>query len=470
MDSPGSVASTEKPGAFGYLHGETPSINGVATEEPRPPSLKADVAIAVAIAAVLLAFFAFAGDGGLQLGPLTLVEVIAIATGSLLAAAAVLLIGFDARLHGAVALAALAGLVALTSLSILWSLFPSDSWVEANRTLAYVAIFAGGIAAVRLLRERWAAVLLGVLGALAIVCLYGLATKVAPGLLASDEIYARLREPYGYWNAVGVTAAMGAPLCFWLGTRKQVPDWVPALAWPALGMFFVTIMLSYSRGAVLAVAVGIALWFAFVPRRLQSLLVLLPTLLVSALVTGLGLLAERAFGRSHRALGPRGLGRRLRRDPAGRAGRAVRLRARASRAARACGPSRELAHRRVAIAALVVAGLLALASLAALASTDRGVTGTLSDRWHDLTHEQGTPPPTSPGRLTETGSVRTIYYARALKVWKQDRLKGAGAGAFDKAQLRFRDNAAQGRHAHGYVHQTLADLGLLGLARQPARR
>ena len=41
--------------------------------------------------------------------------------------------------------------------------------------------------------------------------LYGLATKVAPGWLAEDEIYARLREPYGYWNAVGVTAAMGDP-------------------------------------------------------------------------------------------------------------------------------------------------------------------------------------------------------------------------------------------------------------------
>ena len=32
-----------------------------------------------------------------------------------------------------------------------------------------------------------------------------------PGWLAEDEIYARLREPYGYWNAVGVTAAMGDP-------------------------------------------------------------------------------------------------------------------------------------------------------------------------------------------------------------------------------------------------------------------
>ena len=111
-------------------------------------------------------------------------------------------------------------LAALTALSIVWSLYPSDSWVEANRTLAYAATFAAGIAAVRLARDRWQPVLLGLLLAVvAVVGLYGLATKVAPGWLAPDEIYARLREPFGYWNAVGVMAAMGIPLCLWLGDR-----------------------------------------------------------------------------------------------------------------------------------------------------------------------------------------------------------------------------------------------------------
>ena len=117
----------------------------------------------------------------------------------------------DTPLYGGGALAALVALAALTALSILWSLHPADSWIETNRTLAYLAAFAGGIAAVRLFPRRWDAVLYGVLLALAVVCLYGLATKVAPGWLAEDEVYARLREPYGYWNAVGVTAAMGDP-------------------------------------------------------------------------------------------------------------------------------------------------------------------------------------------------------------------------------------------------------------------
>lgn len=31
-------------------------------------------------------------------------------------------------------------------------------------------------------------------------------TKIFPGALNPDEVYARLREPFGYWNSVGLTA------------------------------------------------------------------------------------------------------------------------------------------------------------------------------------------------------------------------------------------------------------------------
>ena len=66
-----------------------------------------------------------------------------------------------------------------------------------------------GVALVRLLpaalgRRCSAAIVL----AASIVCGYALLTKVFPGALNPDEIYARLREPFGYWNAVGLMAAM----------------------------------------------------------------------------------------------------------------------------------------------------------------------------------------------------------------------------------------------------------------------
>ena len=179
--------------------------------------LGAGLAISLALAGVLSAI-AFVGNGGLQLGSATLVEIGVIVVAGLVVAAA-LLFAADAPLHGGATLAALVALAGLTALSILWSLHPADSWIETNRTLAYVGAFAAGIAAVRLAPARWEAVLYGVLLALTVVSLYGLLTKVAPGWLAEDEIYGRLREPYGYWNAVGITAAMAIPLCLWLGTR-----------------------------------------------------------------------------------------------------------------------------------------------------------------------------------------------------------------------------------------------------------
>ena len=48
-----------------------------------------------------------------------------------------------------------------------------------------------------------------------------------------------------------------------------------ALAWPALGLLFTCVMLSYSRGALLALVLGLALWFAVVPLRLRGALPLL---------------------------------------------------------------------------------------------------------------------------------------------------------------------------------------------------
>src|SRR5437764_16216 len=116
-----------------------------------------DGAVTLAVA-VILATIAFVGNGGLQLGSSTFVEIGVIVVASILVAAAFVLTGLRAVVHGGAALTAVAALAVLTALSILWSLYPSDTWVETNRTLAYLAAFAAGIAAVRIARQHWAAV------------------------------------------------------------------------------------------------------------------------------------------------------------------------------------------------------------------------------------------------------------------------------------------------------------------------
>jgi hypothetical protein len=421
-----------------------------------------DLAISLVVAA-LVAATAFIANGGLQLGSSTLVEVSVVLVAAVVAAVAMLAVGFAARLHGGLALASLVVLTVLTGLSILWSLYPSESWVETNRTLSYLAAFGAGIAAVRLARDRWPAILAGVLLGLTVVCLWGLATKVAPGWLAEHETYGRLREPYGYWNAVGVTAAMGMPLCLWLGTRQSGRMFVNALAWPLLGLLTVTLLLSFSRGSIVAALAGVAIWLAFVPLRLRSLAALLPSTLVAAGVTAWAF-AESALTDDRIALAAR--------EDAGVkfglillvmvvllfcVGIAIQLRAERR-------PLAEPTRRRIGIAAIAVVASMPFILLGALAFSERGIGGTVSDRWHDLTSSDAATPQNEPGRLTETSSVRSIYWSRAIDVWEKHPAAGAGAGSFAEAQLRFRNEPAQGKHAHGYVLQTLADLGILGLA------
>jgi len=88
---------------------------------------------------------------------------------------------------------ALFALAAFTALSVNWSVAPANSWLEANRTLAYAATFAGAIALVRLTAGRWRSVLAGVLVATVAVSVYAVASKVIPETLDAGDTYARCR-------------------------------------------------------------------------------------------------------------------------------------------------------------------------------------------------------------------------------------------------------------------------------------
>ena len=62
------------------------------------------------------------------------------------------------------------------------------------------------------------------------------------------------------------------------------------------------------------------------------------------------------------------------------------------------------------------------------------------------------------------GSVRARYWKEALEVFEAHPALGAGAAGYGTARLRYRTQNLDVRQAHGYLVQTLADLGLVGLA------
>lgn len=416
---------------------------------------------ASALVGLAFAAAAFAGAGGLQLVQATRVELPVILVGGLVVCLSILY-GRRGSGAGAVALVAFTLLAGLTGLSIAWSIVPEDSWIEANRTLAYLMAFAGALFAARLVPEGWAALLNGLLLALGAVVVYALATRVWPSALAENDVFARISEPFGYWNAVGAAAAMGVPPALWLGARRSGHAATSALAYPLLGLFLITIFLTYSRGALLAALIGIALWLVAVPLRLRSLTVLVVSALGAAPVV-VWALTKSAFTQDRVPI----VVRESVADEFGillvltcvallAAGLAIGFRV--SLAA----PSLKL-RRRVGIAVALVALALPLVAVSAVAASERGLRGTVTERVRQITSEEGGTA-VGPERLGEVSSARGRYWRQAGGVFKDRPRLGTGAGTYAAARLRYRRDEVAARHAHGYVPQTMADLGVAGLA------
>jgi tetratricopeptide (TPR) repeat protein len=428
------------------------------------PSLAGSGVLATGIA-VAIAVASFAAAGGLRLERTTDVLIAAMLASAALVVAALLQRPWTraAPLYGGGPLLAFGVLAAGTALSVLWSLAPSDSWIEAGRTFAYLAVFAAGIALVRLLPQSWAAVLAGVAGGCLIVCGWALLTKVFPVSLASEETYARLREPFAYWNSVGLMAALGVPPLLWLAARRSGHAAANALAWPAIGLLLVCVMLAYSRGALAAMLIGVALWFAIVPLRLRGAVAL------AAAVLGAAPVVAWAFAQDGLTTDRAPIAARV--DAGHEFGALLLLMAAvllaaglAVQFAAAQRPPTPRQRRLAGRAALGVLALVPVIGLVALAAAPGGVDAQVSKAWNQLTDPSAKTPANTPDRLTATASVRARYWREALDIHAIEPWIGTGAGAYATVRTRFRDDTLTVRHAHGYVVQTLADLGWAGLA------
>jgi hypothetical protein len=217
------------------------------------------------LTAAIFCLITFHAKGGLNAESLISTEMaLTLATG-VVVAASVLLAPPGARAYGLWPLGLLLAFAALAAISIVWSVQPDASWQESGRLLAYSGVFA----LVRVVPERWPAILGGLTLAAVVVCAYALLSKIFPSIAPLDFV-ARLNEPFGYWNAVGLAAAMGVICCMWLGARRDGHALLRALAYPAIGLMLLTLVLAYSRGALAALAVGLLAWCCVVPLRLRG--------------------------------------------------------------------------------------------------------------------------------------------------------------------------------------------------------
>lgn len=425
------------------------------------PAVRNATALGTVAVAGLLCLATFLGGGGLHLARMTTLELILTLAGGAIVLAAVALAAPDARRYGAWPIALLLAFTALSALSVTWSVAADSSWQDANRLLAYSWVFAAAVTVVWVLPSGWRALLGGVVLAAVVVCTYALLTKVLPDRLDAADAYARLQQPYGYWNALGLTAAMGAVGCLWLGARRAGHALLTALAYPAMGLMLVTVMLVYSRGALAALAIGAIAWIALVPLRLRGVRVLAVAALAAGPVVAWDFskpaLKDEAVALAARTTAGHQLGVLLAAMLVVLALAGVAIGFFGDRSAPRRNTRRAVG---AAIAAVVV--LAVLGAIGGLAASKRGLSGTVSHNLSLLTNPNARVPNTS-ARLTDVSNVRARYWKEAIEVFEAHPALGAGAGGYQVARLRYRTLPIDVRQAHGYVVQTLADLGLIGL-------
>jgi hypothetical protein len=165
-------------------------------------------------------------------------------------------------------LLALVSLFAWGLVSALWSPSPTQPLLQSQRALVYVA---GALAALLLARSRsYHALLAGTWAAIALVCSYSLLTRLVPDRLGFVDTLAgyRLSQPLGYWNALGVFAAVGTLLALGFALRSRYLA-VRALAAASTVPLVTVLYFTFSRGAWIALGAGLIAMLVLEPRRLQ---------------------------------------------------------------------------------------------------------------------------------------------------------------------------------------------------------
>ena len=204
------------------------------------------------------------------------------AFGLLLAGA--LALAFRARIEiNALQWALLAGLGSVllwTALSTVWSDSVPRTVAEVERTTVYVAGIAALLLVVSTATVAW--LLGGVLAAVVGVAAYALVDQpTGHGQLNP------LSGPLGYWNALGILAAVGLLLAIGFLTSPQLPAPARVASLAAAPPLATTLYLTYSRGALLGLGLGLLVFVFAHPWVSGRRRRLLATAFAAAVLAGL---------------------------------------------------------------------------------------------------------------------------------------------------------------------------------------
>ena len=347
---------------------------------------------------------------------------------------------------GRAALAALAAYAAWVAIASTWSPIAFDGRADVQRALLYLAAFAAAAAAWRS-RARLAWLEPALAAGTVVVIGYGLSGRLAPGVVTLHRSFSaggRLEQPLTYWNATGSLAAIGFVLCARLAGEPSRPRAVRCAAAAGAVPLAMGVYLSFSRGALAALAAGVLVLLLVAPTRAQL------RALGVALATGI--LASAVAGSSDgvRALAGSASAREI--GGAAVLGAALALAAFAALLTAAAAREDAAGDRRLAGPAW--ARPAAVATLVAVLIVPVVLTG------HDRPAAFGA----TNQRFSSASSNRYDYWRVALDIGADHPLAGVGPGGFAVHWLRRRPIDEPVHDAHSFELEAFAELGVVGFA------
>ena len=357
----------------------------------------------------------------------------------------------------------LLGLLAVWSgISLLWSVAPGESWLWINRALAYTLVvllaFTCGASSARA-GERMG---VGLLGAITFTAFCALAGRVLPAVFDEGVSAARLAGPLANPAALGLLCAIGGPLALAVCTDMTRGAAARLAGATALWLQLVTLALAASRGAVVALLIGIVI-FAWLRRRGTGMVGWFSAAFLAAA-------PAYALAITRSGLGENGIAEDVRVDDglvlggvliAGliavlAIGWALLLLERRETAPRS---TPNPLGRRIAMVAAAVAAVVVIV-LAAM--SDGGVRGALERLRDDVIDD----PPAElaqPDRFgTPNADRRWDLWQEAAGMFSDKPVEGFGMGSFANEHLRFRDAPFPAATARSQPMTLLAEGGVIG--------
>jgi O-antigen ligase len=350
----------------------------------------------------------------------------------------------------------LAAFTAWSGLSIAWADVRGDAWDGANRTFLYFLVYV--LFVTRPWRSTVAALVLGAF-ALGITLIGGIEflRAVHAGTPLHFFIGGRLATPIAYPNATAALFLAASWPALFLASRREVPILVRGLMLSSTGVLVELALMAQSRGSLFAVPLVGALYFAVVPGRVRSVLVLIPvglaawasgeTLLdiYTAVTTGKGVGAALVAARtdvlwSAAALFAVGIVIALLDRRVALPEHVVRVAGRVTGAIAAAG-----------IAAAAIALVLAYGNPLARAG----------DGWRQFKENTNTPQ-TKTYLVSGLGSKRYDLWRVAALEFKRSPVAGIGADNFAVPFLRQRKTAEAPLYPHSLELRLLSQTGIIG--------